>query len=41
MEVYKLNPEASDLESIWIYGALKWGAFQADQYIDDLDNAFI
>lgn len=41
MVEYRLAPAAErDLETIWIYTFQKWGAAQADHYIDVLIAAF-
>jgi toxin ParE1/3/4 len=41
MAEYRLTPAAErDLEAIWIYTAQRWGAEQADRYIDHLTVAF-
>lgn len=41
MAEYRLTPAAeSDLEAIWVYTLERWGAEQADRYIDILTAAF-
>ncbi len=41
MAEYRLTPAAeSDLEAIWIDTLQRWGAEQADRYIDTLTAAF-
>lgn len=41
MAKYRLKPKAlSDMESIWLYSQRTWGNEQANQYIDEIHNAF-
>lgn len=41
MAEFRLPPAAKhDLEAIWTYTFQKWGAVQADHYIDLLTHAF-
>lgn len=41
MTTYRLQPAAyRDMETIWSYTADRWGANQADHYIDGLDETF-
>ncbi len=41
MTTYRLQPAAyRDMEAIWSYTADRWGANQADHYIDGLDETF-
>lgn len=41
MQNYKLVPAAEkDLESIWRYTEQEWGIRQAENYIDQMDEAF-
>ena len=41
MAEYRLTPAAErDLEAIWTYTVLKWGAEQANRYTDILTTAF-
>ena len=41
MQNYKLVPAAEkDLESIWRYTEQEWGIRQAEDYIDQMDEAF-
>jgi toxin ParE1/3/4 len=41
MQNYKLVPAAEkDLESIWHYTVQEWGIRQAEDYIDQMDEAF-
>ena len=38
---YRLAPKArEDMEAVWLYSLAQWGASQAEQYIDDLTDAF-
>ena len=42
MAEYRLTPAAEyDLENIWSYTYQRWGARQADKYIETLVRAFI
>ena len=41
MAIYKLFPAAeTDLAAIWLYTVEEWGLRQADDYIDQLADAF-
>jgi toxin ParE1/3/4 len=41
MAEYRLTPAAErDLEAIWTYTVLKWGAEQANRYTDIMTAAF-
>ena len=41
MQNYKLVPAAEkDLEIIWLYTVQEWGIRQAEDYIDQMDEAF-
>lgn len=41
MAEYRLKPKAlDDMESVWLYSQHTWGNQQANQYIDDIHNAF-
>jgi len=39
LEVYKQHKARTDLLEIWLYTAAKWGAEQADHYLDELERA--
>lgn len=39
---YKLLPKAlGDLEGLWLYSVDKWGIEQTEQYLSELEQAFI
>lgn len=39
-EIHKQHRARDDLLDIWLYTAERWGADQADRYLDQLNQAF-
>ena len=40
LKIHKQQQAEQDLIDIWIYSCGNWGAIQADNYLDHLDEAF-